>query len=262
MSRARPGFRAAFGPSFARAFRGALPWKKMLLLTLALAVAPALAAIVGGHPPARRGNALVALVVFLYLQLLVPLTGLLFGTAVIQAEEGAGNLPYLLTRPAPRSALVLGRGSACLALGWLALGASLGVTFLLMSGAEAPADFRLRAALAVLAAYPAYLAAFALLSGFTRFAIVAGFFYAFGVEGALGLIPGMIRKATLLFYSRSLLGEWSGRPASAADLFGAAGPATTTRALAVLVGTTAIAVLLSVRILSRRQYAGRNPGRA
>ena len=62
----------------------------------------------------------------------------------------------------------------------------------------------------VLLAFPAYVAAFTLLSLFTRWALLGGLLYAFGLEGFISVIPGMVKKATLLYYSRSLVGGGSG----------------------------------------------------
>lgn len=257
-----PGFARAFPPVFLRGVRQSLPPKRALLLGLALAVPALLALVIHDRSPEGRGTGLVGIVVLLYLNLLVPLTGLVFGTAVIEEEAGAGNLPFLFTRPAPRSATVLGRYAACLVVGGTALGASLAATLVASAGAEPPPGFGGRAVLAVAFAYPAYLAIFTVLSGFTRWALIGGLLYTMGLEGVLALIPGMVRKATMLYYSRSLVGEWEGRRVNAATLFGPEGPVSPGASIAVLLGVAGVALALAVFTVSRRQYATRNAGRA
>ena len=141
------------------------------------------------------------------------------------------------------------------------VGLSLLATLALSAGATVPDGFAARAVLAVMLAIPAYLAVFAFLSSLTKWALVGGFLYAFGLEGILGLVPGMIRKATLLFYSRSLLGEWAARKMTVEVIFGDEGPATAVRSVSVLLAVAVIGLLLLVLVVRRKEFVPRNPGR-
>jgi ABC-type transport system involved in multi-copper enzyme maturation permease subunit len=258
----RPGFLAGFRPSFTRAIRSALPGRKVLILLFVLAVPPVLMILAGGETLHHQRSGLFFTIFFLYLQFLVPLCALLFGTEIILAESTAGTLPFLFTRPAPRASIVTGKFAAYALVGAAALGASLAMTFAAYGGSPLPEGLTGRVFLAVLVAYPAYLGAFAFLSSFTKWSLLAGFLYAFGVEFFLGIIPGMVREATLLFYSRSLLGEWKETPRTLRAFFGADGPATIEGALTTL-GIVAVAGLaLSIWIVRRREFVERNPGRA
>lgn len=247
-------FLHGFFPSFGRALRSALPGRRLVVLVLVLAVPVAIAAATRSLEDSERGTALLTIQIFLYLQFLVPLCGLLFGTGILLEEANAGNLPFLFTRPVPRSSIVVGKYLAFLLVGSLALAASLGLTLAAASGAQVSEGFGGRALLSVLLAYPAYLAAFAFLSAFTRWALLGGFFYAFGVELVLGFVPGMIRELALTFYSRSLLGDWEIQELSAEEIFGAAGPATPGFAAGVLLATAGVALVLACAVIGRKQF--------
>jgi len=258
---ARPGFAAGFLPTFRRALSSAFRGRKTLVLVAVLSLPPLLVLAAADRSPERRGQILGAILLFLYLQFLAPVAGLLFGTGILLDELGSGNLPYLFTRPAPRSSILLGKYAAALVAATLGVGVSLAATLALSSGALLPDGFAGRAVLAVMLAIPAYLAAFAFLSSLTRWALVGGFLYAFGLEGVLGLIPGMIRKVTLLYYSRSILGEWAARRMTMEVVFGEDGPATTTMSVTVLLAVAAVGLALLLLVVRRKEFVPRNAGR-
>jgi ABC-2 type transport system permease protein len=257
----RPGFLRAFVPTFTRAIHTFLSSRKAVVLVLALAIPPLLALPISTHPEETRAEAVVAVLVFLYLGFLLPVTGLLFGSGIVLDELGSGAIPYLFTRPSPRASLFFGKWTAALLLGTAGLSLSLGA-FLHLAGAVPPGGtFVPRAFLAVLAAYPAYLSLFTLLGAFTRWALLGGFFYAFGLESFLGVIPGMVRRITVLFYARSLLGEFPAKKFDVEFIFGPDGPASRATSLLVLGGALVACLVAGALFLSRRQFTPRNSGR-
>ncbi|MCU0726440.1 MAG: ABC transporter permease [Planctomycetes bacterium] len=257
----RPGFLRALAPCFTRALHTFLAGRKAVVLVLILAVPPLLALPISARPEETRSEAVVAVLVFLYLGFLLPVVGLLFGSGIVLDELGSGALPYLFTRPSPRSALFFGKWAAALLLGAAGLSASL-AGFLQLAKAPPPGEqFVRHAFLAVLAAYPAYLSLFALLGAFTRWALLGGFFYAFGLEGFLGTIPGMVRRITVLFYARSLLGEFPAKRFDVEFIFGPDGPATRATSLLVLGGALVVFLAAGAVFLSFRQFTPRNTGR-
>ncbi len=261
MSDPRPGFLSAFLPAFSRAVVQFLRSRRAVVLVLALSIPPLLALPISTRAAEVRVEALAAIVVFVYLQFLLPITGLVFGTGILLEEVSSGAVPYLFTRPSPRAGLLLGKYAASLLCGAVALSLSL-FGFVALSGGAMPGDtLPARAFGAVLAALPAYVALFTLLGVFTRWALFAAFFYAFGLEGFLGIIPGMIRQTTLLFYSRSLLGPWEARRFRPDLVLGPEGPADVATSLVVLASVTAAALLVAVVILSRRQFVPRTAAR-
>lgn len=257
-----PGFLAGIGPTFRRSLATVLPGRRAAILLLVMAVPPLLTLPAHGDDPRQRGEILMSLLLFLYLQFLVPVTGLLFGTGIVLDEKSNGTLPFLFTRPTPRSSLVAGKFLAALLAGAVVLGVSVSATLLLSAGARVEPGLAGRAYVAILLAYPGYLAAFAFLGALTRWALLGGFLYAFGLEGFLGFIPGMVREATLLHYSRSLLGEWQAREITMELLTRGSEPVTRAQAVAVLLSVTAVFFVLTVVLVRVKQFVDRNPGRA
>jgi ABC-2 type transport system permease protein len=248
----RPGFASGFVPTFARALRPHAARQAVLLLALVLALPAVLALLLPKNQAAQ-----FALVAALDLQFLVPITALLFGTGVLVDEASGGNLPYLFTRPVPRSSVLLGKLAAGTLLGAVGLAISLTLTLLLLREVEMPAGFHGRAYVALLLALPAYLAVFTMLSMLTKWGLLIGFLYAFGVEGVLGLIPGMVKKVTLLNYSRAILepDKWDALPPKI-RLIGV-GHATTGTALTVLIAVTVVAVALTLLLASKKEFVAR-----
>jgi ABC-type transport system involved in multi-copper enzyme maturation permease subunit len=253
---------AGFVPSFGRALRGTLPGRKLLVLFVFLLIPAALQIASGVLAPEKGASPFFFIVFFLYLQFLVPLCALLFGTEILLAEASGGTLPYLFTRPVPRFSIILGKYAAYLVAGSVALALSIAATVAAGRGPALPDGLAGRALLAVLASYPAYLGAFSFLSAFTRWSLMAGFLYAFGVEFFLGIIPGMVRKGTVLYYSRSLFGEWDETPRTLRFFFAGDEPSSLSGALTTLGAIALVGLILSAVIVRRRQFVERNPGRA
>ena len=63
------------------------------------------------HSPEGQ-ETLHTLVKYLYIQAMVPLLALFFGSMLIGEEVESQMMPFLLTRPIPRSALVFGKYAA------------------------------------------------------------------------------------------------------------------------------------------------------
>jgi ABC-type transport system involved in multi-copper enzyme maturation permease subunit len=257
-----PGFLNGLGPIFRRSLQTVLSGKKAIVLFVVMAVPPLLMLATISLDPEHRGMALITILLFLYLQFLVPMTGLLFGTGIVLDEKSGGTLPFLFTRPTPRSSLVVAKFAAAVLVGAVVLGVSVALTLVLSAGAEVKPGTAGRAFAAILLAYPAYLAAFAFLGALTRWALLGGFLYAFGLEGFLGLIPGMVREATLLHYSRSLVGESGAGLKVFEFLTRGSEPVTNSEAVTVLLSVTAVYLCLTIAVVAIKQFAERNPGRA
>ena len=257
-----PGFLAGLAPTFRRSLSSVLPGKRSLVLFIVMAVPPLLTLAGLDSDPERRGSLVAHVLFFIYLQFLVPISGLLFGTGIVLDEAGGGTLPFLFTRPTPRSSIVVGKFGAALLAGSVVLGTSLTATLLLSAGAETSPGFAGRAFTAVLLAYPAYLAAFAFLGALTRWALLGGFLYAFGLEGVIGIIPGQVREATLLHYSRTLLGVEDTREIARELFYRGSEPVSIGTSITVLLIVAAVFLALTLLVVSLKQFAQRNPGRA
>ena len=114
---------------------------------------------------------------------LLPISALIFGTAALGSEFEDGTAVYLLSKPLPRSQVVLSK----LLVAWLAT-AVLVVVSVLVAGAIAirdiPAEGVLLAfSVAVVAGSLVYCCVFVLLSVLTSRALITGLLYVFIWEG-------------------------------------------------------------------------------
>jgi ABC-type transport system involved in multi-copper enzyme maturation permease subunit len=139
----------------------------------------------------------------LYLGFLLPLLSLAFATQTLGGEWEDRTLVWVLTRPLARPWVYLAKFVA--AAPWT-FGLTMGGWFLLgaLGGPRAfmaAASFWPAAALGTLA----YLCLFQLLGAAFRRSTIIGVAYAFVLETLIGNMPGMVKRASIAFYARSLV---------------------------------------------------------
>jgi ABC-2 type transport system permease protein len=173
---------------------GQLVGQRRSLLMVLLALVPVLVAAlirllaeVDEDPRQVAVDGLAGLV----LNLVLPLTALVFGTAALGQEIEDGTVVYLLAKPVARWRVVVGKTLAA----WLATTLTVGTSAALMSVillAGRPADLILPASVAAVAVGAlAYSALFVCLSVRFGRALIIGLVYVFIWEAALsGLAPG------------------------------------------------------------------------
>jgi len=146
-----------------------------------------------------------------YIILLAPLLSLFFASMLVGEEVEMQTLPYLLTRPVPRSAWVFGRYLAFLTVAALILVSSMVLTFTgctALSGLGFNAvDLRLLAhycavAVAGLCAYGAFAV---FLGAVTKRPIVIGVLVLYGWQQLANFVPGLIDFFTIQKYTDALL---------------------------------------------------------
>jgi len=184
----------------------------------------------------------------LYLSFLLPLLSLAFASQTLGGEWEDRTLVWILMRPLARPWVYLAKFVA--AVPWT-FGLTLGGWFLLgaLGGPHAlSATFELwpAAALGTLT----YLCLFQLLGAAFRRSTIIGVAYAFVLETLVGNMPGMVKRASVNFYSRCVLYDLAARA-------GLDQPAGTHKTGVVpekaffflpVDGTTAIIVLLSAAV--------------
>jgi len=146
-----------------------------------------------------------------YIILLAPLLSLFFASMLVGEEVEMQTLPYLLTRPIPRSAWVLGRYSAFLTVATVITVSSMALTFTgctALSGLGFNAiDLKLLAqycgvAVAGLCAYGAFSI---FLGAVTKRPIVIGVLVLYGWQQLANFVPGLIDFFTIQKYTDALL---------------------------------------------------------
>lgn len=183
-----------------------------ILVTLAPVLIPLAVAFLSLSQFAAEGNRIfVMLVEQVYLKALAPLLALFYGCMLIGEDVELQVITYLLTRPLPRSALVLGRFLAYLAISTVILLTSMALLFAACTTAGglqvSPSTLRLwlHYAGVVVVALSAYGAFAVLLGALTQRPIIYGVVFLFGWQRLVSLIPGAADFLTLEKYVNALL---------------------------------------------------------
>lgn len=196
--------------------------KRTLFMVLLACVPIAIAAVArywlplgGGRPPAHQLFA--GMFISLYVYFVVVLTTIFFGASLFADERGDRTITFLLARPTPREAIVVGKFLTYAVSVNVMLLASLAVTYSILSGMGGDtAAFRravpfFRYARVVVLAIVAYGAVFTFFGATFKRPVIAGFVYCFVWESILPYLPVFLKKATLMHYVLSLLPDWRSR---------------------------------------------------
>jgi len=148
------------------------------------------------------------LMVFL-LQFYIVILSLFYGTSVVAEEIEGRTLSYLITRPLPKPAIVLGKYAACALLMFLMVAVSLSLSFFILNtGRLADPSLYLTfiGYLGVLGlGILAYTAFFTFLGAVLKRAILVGLVFGFGWENVIQYFPGSTQKFSIVHYLKSVL---------------------------------------------------------
>lgn len=200
---------------------GEMIWSRRTILLVLLVGAPVLLAAVirvlsaPGHfgPIEVNGSMLGGRAVFdvivgrLFVRFIVPVLGILYGTALIADEVEDRTLTYLFTRPISRASVLVGKYVAYLVCTLLfTLPALMIVYFVLVPAAEIGAGFPgLLLGLGIVAVGLAvYGSVFAFVGARLARPLVIGLVFVFGWEPVVMLVPGYLRHFTVAYYLQAL----------------------------------------------------------
>ena len=194
----------------------------------------------------------------LFLRFIVPVLGVFYGTSLIADEVEDKTITYLFTRPIRRSAVLTGKYIAYLVCTTLVVlpGVML-VYFLLVPFNRIAASFTMLVTdLALLAlGLAAYGGLFALVGTVLKRPLVVGLVFAFGWEQFALIMPGYVRRFTLMYYIQSLVPH--SMPADSVQSllnFFIQNPPSTVTCLASLAGAIAVSLVLAGRVVEKREY--------
>jgi ABC-type transport system involved in multi-copper enzyme maturation permease subunit len=195
----------------------------------------------------------------LFLRFIVPVLGVFYGTALIADEVEDKTITYLFTRPIRRSAVLIGKYIAYLVCTTLVVlpGVVL-VYFLIVPFQQVGASFGMLVTdLALLAiGLAAYGGLFALVGTIMKRPLIVGLVFAFGWEQFALIMPGYVRRFTLMYYVQSLVPHAmpsEGGVTSLLQAFFTETPSTLTClfSLAVAIG---VSLVLAGRAVEKREY--------
>jgi len=208
--------------------------------------------------PGREGVYLFSnLIMLFYLQMIILITALFFGTSVCLEEIEGKTLPYLLTRPVAKAAVVVGKYAAytVIMIGMVSVGLVLSFLFLNLNHLSDPSLYGLlgRYLGVLILGLIAYGAFFTFLGSAFKRAIFIGLLFSFGWENVIQYFPGSSQRLAIAHYLKSFL------PTAAPGgrfsfLTFRLEPTAPRLALLVLFGLTAVFLTLACVLFSKKEY--------
>ncbi|MEW5901514.1 MAG: ABC transporter permease, partial [Acidobacteriota bacterium] len=149
------------------------------------------------------------IIMFFYLQLVVLILALFYGTSVCSEEVEGRTLPYLATRPVPKSAIVLGKYAASALIVIIMVGLGMILSFIVLNidrlfdPSLYPALFRYLGVLTL--GIIAYTAMFTFFGSALKRSVFLGLLFCFGWENVIQYFPGSTQKLAIVHYLKSFL---------------------------------------------------------
>ena len=160
-------------------------------------------------PGQESGYLFTNLIMLFYLQMIILILSLFYGTSVCSEEVEGKTLPYLVTRPVPKPAVVLGKYLAYTAvmIGMVTLGLILSFAVLNLDRLLDPSLYGLlgRYLGVLILGLIAYGAFFTFLGSFLKRSIFFGLLFSFGWENVIQYFPGSTQRLAIAHYLKSFL---------------------------------------------------------
>jgi len=237
-----------------------------LLVGVPIAIALAIRLVAVAHGlPVINGAGLDGPTVFgilvwlLFVRFTVPVLGVFYGTSLIADEVDDKTITYLFTRPVPRSAVLLGKYFSYLACVVLLVLPSVVVIYFLVipiGGSIGQSFPQLAEDLGMLVAgLASYGALFAFVGARVKRPLIVGLVFAFGWETTVLLIPGYLKRLSVLYYLQALVPHAMPQDSSISSLlavFQEFPPVWIS--LICLTGITVLGLWLAGRTVEKREY--------
>lgn len=149
------------------------------------------------------------LIITVYLQFLILILALFFGTSVCSEEVENKTVTYLTTRPLPKAAIILGKFAAYTTLTVIMTAVGVVLSFFVLN-VDRILDFSLykillRDVIVLSVGLICYGAFFTFFGTFMKKSILFGLVFAFGWENVIQYFPGSTQRFSILHYLKSLL---------------------------------------------------------
>jgi ABC-type transport system involved in multi-copper enzyme maturation permease subunit len=191
-----------------------------------------------------------------YVQFLVLMLALFYGTSIVLEEVEGRTLSYLLTRPLPRAAVAGGKFGAYAGMCLITMNVGLLASSLILfaeRAADAASWLRLVRDMGVLdLSLLCYLALFMLMGTFVKRSIFFGLLFCFGWENVISFFPGLTQKFAISHYVKSLIPLPPEQSFSFLRL--RLEPTAPFVSVLVLLGLTLIFLAAGLLIFSRKEY--------
>lgn len=193
-----------------------------------------------------------------FLQFLIIILALFYGTSIVAEELEGKTLPYLSSRPVTRAAIIIGKYLAYLSLTSVILISAVLVSYFILNLDQ---DFRLadfwtviRYSLVLFLGLAAYLSFFTFLGTWLKKPILVGLAFGFGWESIIQYFPGTTQKLSIAHYLKSLLPQYITSSGKLGFLFIRLEPTNSVVAVITLVLIAVIFLGLASLIFSYKEY--------
>ncbi|MGB9893000.1 MAG: ABC transporter permease [Candidatus Saccharicenans sp.] len=193
-----------------------------------------------------------------FLQFLIILLALFYGTSTVVEELEDRTLPYLTSRPIARAAIIVGKFLGYLSLTSILLFVSVLLSYLVLNLDQ---NFSLsdlwtaiRYSLVLWLGLAAYLSFFTFLSTWLKKPILVGLAFGFGWENVIQYFPGTTQKLSIVHYLKSLLPQYTTSSGKLGFLFIRLEPTKPLLAVIILVAIVLVFLLLASLIFSYKEY--------
>jgi ABC-type transport system involved in multi-copper enzyme maturation permease subunit len=148
-------------------------------------------------------------VLVIYIQLLIPVLALLFGTLNINEEIDHKTLIFLTTAPIPKPSILVGKFAAFVTLSAIIVNSGFVLCFIIINinhfgDLSYVSEFLSFMGVGILALIT-YMAIFTLMGALLKKALVLGLMFIFGWENVVQYFPGATQKLTVSHYLKSML---------------------------------------------------------
>jgi len=177
-------------------------------LPVAVALIIRLNSLFSGRTPATGLYLFTNIIMFFYLQMIILVLALFYGTSVCSEEVEGKTLPYLTTRPLPKSAIVLGKYGAYTAIAAAMTSFGLILSFLILNfdSLSGRAVLALPRYLGVLVfGLVSYGALFTFFGSALKRSVFFGLLFSFGWENVIQYFPGSTQRLAIAHYLKSFL---------------------------------------------------------
>jgi ABC-type transport system involved in multi-copper enzyme maturation permease subunit len=194
-----------------------------------------------------------------FIQFLIPILALFFGSSIINEEVDNKTLVFLTTSPIPKPAVILGKFVAYVLLGGIIVNVGLFLCFLTVNidqlGNMVYAKQFLSFVGAGFLALISYMALFTLLGTIMKKAgVVLGLMFIFGWENLVQYFPGVTQKFTIIHWIKSMLPRVYEGGSFLKILMFRLEPSSTGESLAVLTIFVISALVAACYVFSNKEY--------
>lgn len=195
------------------------------------------------------------ILLIIYIQLLLPILALFFGTSIVTEEIENKTLAFLTTSPVPKAAIVLGKYVSYFLVSLVIIDVALLLSFIIININHFNDLIYYREFLTFfyvgILALSSYMAFFLFLGTWLKKSLILGLMFIFGWESIVHYLPGVTQKFTLIHYIKSLLPVTS---ESVKFLIFKLEPSTVFESIVVLSGITLVSLVAAAFIFKHKEY--------